>query len=125
MVQVVSFIENKNKEHEENMNQVMDIYWYAVGLMAASLTMFGFVPQVIKMLRTKFVRDISFVMLVQISAGVSLWILYGIHIRDPIVVFANVVTLTILIIAIALYLRYRNNSANQNFYRDAKERKTE
>ena len=100
----------------ENMNQVIDIAWYAVGLIAASLTMFGFVPQVIKMLRTKFVRDLSFVMLVQIIIGVFLWVLYGIHIRDPIVIFANVVALITLIIAITLYLLYRNNSANQSSF---------
>jgi MtN3 and saliva related transmembrane protein len=100
----------------EDMNQVIDIAWYAVGLTAASLTMFGFVPQVIKMLRTKFVRDLSFVMLVQIIIGVFLWVLYGIHIRDPIVIFANVVALITLIIAITLYLLYRNNSANQSSF---------
>lgn len=103
---------------------MIDIFWTSIGSIAALLTMFGFVPQVIKMFRTKFVRDLSFGMLVQISIGVSLWILYGIHIRDPIVIFANIVTLIILIITIALYLLYRNNSTHQNFYRDAKEGKT-
>lgn len=87
----------------------IDIFWYAIGSMAALLTMFAFVPQVIKMLRTKFARGLSLGMLLQASIGVFLWILYGIHIRDSIIVVANVVTLTVLIIAIALYLLYRNN----------------
>lgn len=87
-----------------------DISWYAIGSLAAFLTMFGFIPQIIKMLKTKFVRDISFVMLMQTSIGASLWILYGIHISDPIVIVANVVSLTTLIIAILLYINYRSNT---------------
>jgi len=88
-------------------------FWFLIGSSAALLTMFGFVPQVIKMFRTKIVRDLSFGMLVQFSMGVSLWMLYGIHLRDPIIIFANVVTLIVLLIAIALYLLYRNHSVNQ------------
>ncbi len=87
----------------------MNDFFYVIGSIAALLTMFGFVPQVIKMFRTKVARDLSFGMLIQTSIGVFLWILYGIHIRDSIVVVANVVTLTIFIIAISLYLAYRNN----------------
>ncbi len=95
---------------------MMDNFWYAIGSMAAFLTMVGFVPQVIKMAKTKFVRDISFMMMVQTSIGASLWILYGIHISDPIVVVANVVSLTTLIIAISLYISYRSNTERQEYF---------
>jgi len=89
---------------------MIDIFWTSIGSIAALLTMLGFVPQIFKILKTKFVRDISFTMLVQTSIGASLWILYGIHISDPIVVIANVVSLTTLIIAIFLYINYRSNT---------------
>jgi MtN3 and saliva related transmembrane protein len=89
---------------------MIDIFWTSIGSIAALLTMLGFIPQVFKILKTKFVRDISFTMLVQTSIGASLWILYGIHISDAIVVIANVVSLTILIIAIFLYINYRSNT---------------
>ena len=95
---------------------MIENFWFLIGSSAALLTMFGFVPQVIKMFRTKIVRDLSLWMLVQFSIGVSLWMLYGIHIRDPIIVFANAITLIILLISIALYLSYRNNSINQKQY---------
>jgi MtN3 and saliva related transmembrane protein len=75
--------------------------------------MFGFVPQIVKMLRTKSVNDVSFITLLQISAGAMLWILYGMHISDPVVVVANVVTLATLIVAITLYLRYKGKGVNQ------------
>jgi MtN3 and saliva related transmembrane protein len=93
----------------------MDYAWYLVGFTGACLTMFGFVPQVLKMLKTRSVRDVSLTTLLQISVGATLWILYGIHIEDPVVVTANVVTLATLLIAIALYMRYRKEGRLQGF----------
>ena len=80
--------------------------WYIIGTMAALLTTFGFVPQVIKMLRTKSVKDISLPTFIQLSLGVSLWALYGLHLCDVIIVGANAITLLTLLIAIALYIYY-------------------
>lgn len=82
--------------------------WYIIGSVASLLTMFGFAPQVIKMIRTKSVGDLSLPMLVQFSAGVFLWIMYGIHLQDYIIIVSNIVTFIILIIAIVLYLVYRD-----------------
>ena len=84
--------------------------WYIIGSAAALLTMFGFVPQMIKMYRTKSVGDVSFPMLFQFSAGVLLWMLYGIHLQDFIIIVANLVTFVTLIIAISLYFIYHVNS---------------
>ena len=80
--------------------------WYLVGTGAALLTTFGFVPQIIKMLRTKSVKDISLPAFVQFTVGMSLWALYGFHLGDPIIIGANGTGIAILIIAIALYLHY-------------------
>ena len=91
-----------------------DTFWYIIGVMAACLTMFGFVPQIVKILKTKQARDISFIMLMQSSIGVFLWILYGMHIGDPIVFYANAVTLTILIIVIILYFKYKTETEKKD-----------
>lgn len=77
------------------------------GVTAAFLTMFGFVPQVIKMYRTRSVSDVSSLTLFQFTAGVSLWAVYGYGIRDPIVLGANLVSLATLLAALALYYHYR------------------
>ena len=74
--------------------------------MAALLTMFGFVPQVIKMFRTKSVEDVSLPMLFQFGIGVLLWTLYGVHLHNPIIVVANIVTFLTLSVAIGLYIHY-------------------
>ncbi|KCZ71057.1 hypothetical protein ANME2D_03087 [Candidatus Methanoperedens nitroreducens] len=80
--------------------------WYIVGVTAALLTTFGFVPQIIKMYRSKSAKDVSIVTFFQFSAGVLLWALYGIHLRDIIIIAANTVSFMILLVAIALYYRY-------------------
>ncbi len=80
--------------------------WYLIGTAAALLTTFGFVPQIIKMHRTKSSRDVSLATLCQFSAGVILWTLYGIHLGDVIIIAANAVTFITLIVAIVLYNHY-------------------
>lgn len=86
-----------------NMN---DIAWYALGAVAAVLTSFGFVPQVMKMWRTKSVKDVSPLTFVQFIAGVSLWAVYGLHLRDPVIIAANFVSLSILFLGLFIYFRY-------------------
>ncbi len=79
------------------------MWWTLLGVVAASLTMFGFVPQIIKMWTTHSVKDVSGLTLIQFSAGSALWMLYGIHLRDFVVIGANAVSLAILLIALGLY----------------------
>ena len=81
--------------------------WEIVGFAAAFLTMFGFLPQVIKIYRTKSVGDISILALLQFVVGITLWLLYGLHLRNAVIILANGVTLAILIVGITLYFRYR------------------
>ncbi len=79
--------------------------WKFVGIVAALLTMFGFVPQIVKMWKTHSVEDVSGLTLFQYSAGSTLWMLYGMHLQDFIVIGANVVSLVTLSIALGFYLR--------------------
>ena len=80
--------------------------WEAIGGLAALLTMFGFVPQSLKIWRLKSARDVSRLTLYQFSVGVFLWMLYGVHLGDPIIIGANGITLITLIIALFLHVRY-------------------
>ena len=70
--------------------------WKIVGGLAALLPMFGFVPQCLKMWNTKSAKGVSRVTLLQFSVGVFLWMLYGFHLGDPIIIGANGVTLMTL-----------------------------
>jgi MtN3 and saliva related transmembrane protein len=82
--------------------------WTIIGALAATLTMFSFIPQIARSLRTKSVKDVSPVTLFQLSAGVFLWMIYGIARRDPIIIGANLITFISLAILIALYFKYKN-----------------
>lgn len=83
--------------------------WYLIGIAAALLTTFGFVPQIIKMYRTKSARDISPVTLFQFSAGTIVWALYGWHLGDVIIIAANVISFLTLVVEIVFYYYYRRN----------------
>ena len=88
------------------------MHWELIGSGAAILTMFGFVPQILKIYHSKSVEDVSFLMLVQFSFGMLLWLLYGIHIQDKILIVSNAVSFSTLIVAVGLYLKYRKNIQN-------------
>ncbi len=81
--------------------------WTIIGFSAATLTMFSFVPQIIRTIQTKSVKDVSIVTLLQLSAGVLLWIAYGLHLKNIVIIVANFVTLISLIILLALCKVYR------------------
>ncbi len=82
------------------------MFWAILGSSAAVLTMFSFIPQIFKVIKTKSAKDVSFFTLLQLSLGVSLWIIYGINLRNTIIIIANSVTLTTLIILLFLYFNY-------------------
>jgi MtN3 and saliva related transmembrane protein len=80
--------------------------WYLIGIIAALLTTFGFVPQIIKMHRTKSAKDVSFTTLLQFSAGAILWTLYGIHLENNIIIAANSITFVTVVYAIVIYYHF-------------------
>jgi len=81
--------------------------WTIIGAMAATLTMFSFIPQIARSLRTKSVKDVSPVTLFQLSTGVLLWMIYGFYRKDPIIIFANAITFITLSVLIFLYFKYK------------------
>jgi len=80
--------------------------WTIIGATAATMTMLSFIPQIIRSYRIKHVKDLSLIMLFQLSLGVSLWIIYGVYRKDPIIIAANSVTLVTLIVLISMYFLY-------------------
>lgn len=78
----------------------------AIGFLAGALTTIAFVPQALKMYTSKSGKDVSARMLLIFSAGVVLWLIYGIMIESLPVILANVVTLVLSGSIIALKIRY-------------------
>jgi MtN3 and saliva related transmembrane protein len=80
-----------------------------IGLLAALCTMFAFLPQVFKVIKTRSAHDVSIGMLILQNIGVSLWVAYGVTRRDPVIIIANSVSVTILLILLGLYFKYGRN----------------
>jgi MtN3 and saliva related transmembrane protein len=85
------------------MNGIIDI----IGLVAGLLTTTAFIPQVLKIYRTKSGKDISARMFSLFSVGIVLWLIYGILLRSLPLILSNVVTLVLSLTIIGLKIRYR------------------
>lgn len=76
----------------------------AIGLLAAALTTVSFLPQVIKIIKTKHTKDISLLMYMIFITGIILWLIYGISLKELPIIIGNGITfilaLTILILKI-------------------------
>ncbi|MFW3145586.1 MAG: SemiSWEET transporter [Thermoplasmatota archaeon] len=83
------------------------VWTSAIGFIAAVLTTSSFVPQVVKVVRTKHTKDISLLMYVIITLGISMWLAYGIFIHDLPVIAANAVTLVFVLLVLFFKIRYR------------------
>lgn len=77
------------------------------GFAAATLTTLSFVPQALHTFRTKDVSGISLGMYSVFTAGVSLWLLYGLMLQAWPIVIANAVTLALAMTILGMKLRYR------------------
>jgi len=79
--------------------------WVLIGLTAACLTMFCFLPQIVRMYTPRSVHDVSVITLIQFTAGVSLLAVYGWYTWDRAVIGANIVTLATLLVALGLWFQ--------------------
>ncbi len=62
------------------------------GYLAASCTTIAFIPQAIKVHKTKQTEDISLGMFILTTVGVLFWFIYGIMITSYPVIIANFIT---------------------------------
>lgn len=64
-----------------------------LGFSAAFCTTISFLPQVIKVLKTRDTSSLSLGMYIVFNIGVCLWLAYGIARSDLVIIIANVITL--------------------------------
>ncbi|MBU3142496.1 SemiSWEET transporter [Clostridium sp. CF012] len=63
-----------------------------IGFIAAAFTTLSFLPQAIKVIKTKNTSGISFSMYLMFTIGVFLWLIYGILTKQASVSLANAIT---------------------------------
>lgn len=76
----------------------------ALGYIAALLTTSSFMPQALLTLRTRDVSGISLAMYSAFTAGVAMWLAYGVAIGEWPVIVANAVTLALAATILAIKL---------------------
>jgi MtN3 and saliva related transmembrane protein len=79
-----------------------------IGSFAALLTTCSFIPQALKTFRTRDVSGISLGMYGAFTAGVALWLVYGILLMAWPIIIANVITLSLALSILLMKLRYRD-----------------
>lgn len=82
-------------------------YTTVIGLVAASLTVIAFFPQLLKAWKTKATRDISLGMFSTFCVGVFFWFVYGILTNDLPVIIANFLILIQAVVILMFKLKYK------------------
>lgn len=77
-----------------------------LGLAAGALTTIAYVPQVMKVWRSRSARDVSLGMFALMVAGIALWLAYGLLIGSLALILANMVTLLLAGLVLVGKLRF-------------------
>ena len=78
-----------------------------LGLTAALCTTFSFLPQALKVIRTRHTKDLSLSMYTIFTIGVFLWMVYGFIINDIPLILSNAITFILSAIILMMKLRYK------------------
>ncbi len=78
-----------------------------VGYVAAACTTFAFVPQALKVLKTKDTSAISLKMYSMFTFGVATWLVFGILKSELPIIIANGITLLFAALILGYKIRYR------------------
>ena len=93
----------------------------ALGLLAGALTTVAFVPQIVRIARTRSAYDISWLLFGILGVGSMLWLWYGIRLRSLPLIVTNVLTLSLQITIFALKWRYGRGAARHGVELSMKE----
>ncbi len=77
-----------------------------LGLLAAFCTTISFVPQLVKVWRSRSANDISLGMFTLMTTGIALWLTYGIAILDMPLIVANAITLCLAASILVMKLKH-------------------
>jgi len=82
-------------------------YTAIIGLAAAAITVVSILPQILKVWRTKSTKDISLGTFSLLSGGVFLWFVYGILMKDLVIIIANFLGFIQVLIMIIFKVKYK------------------
>ena len=77
-----------------------------LGIAAGILILSGWVEQIIKGHRTKSLKDVSKYLMILISGGAILWLVYGIVVSDVFIIGTNMAAIVLMTIVLVMKKRY-------------------
>ncbi|MBA3066461.1 SemiSWEET transporter [bacterium] len=77
-----------------------------IGACAGLLSTISFLPQVIKIYKTKRVQDISLFTFAGLTTGVFLWLIYGVLINDIPVIISNALIFVLALTIVRMKIKY-------------------
>ena len=77
-----------------------------IGMLAAILTTAAYIPQTIKVIREKHTKSISLGMYSMLTLGIALWMVYGIMLGSPSLIFANGISCVMAIFILIMKLKH-------------------
>ena len=78
----------------------------AIGAMGAFLTTICWVPQALRIVRSRDTKAISLSASMAFMLGVLLWLIYGLSLNDWPLIISNLITFILMSIIVALKLRH-------------------
>lgn len=78
-----------------------------LGLAAGTISSITFLPQVVRVWKTKSAKDLSFNMLLLLILGVTMWLTYGIFQRDVAIIYTNSMVLVMAFIMLYFKLKFK------------------
>lgn len=80
---------------------------FIIGIVAGILSTISFLPQVIKVFKTKQTKDLSLVTFSVLALAIMLWLIYGFLVRQIPIILANAATLVLIILIVIMKLKYK------------------
>jgi MtN3 and saliva related transmembrane protein len=77
------------------------------GYLAAVFTAISYIPQAMKIIRSRHTKDISLLMYAILNAGIVCWLLYGWFSNDIPIIIANLITIVFTATILFLKIRYK------------------
>ena len=77
-----------------------------LGFIAGSITTFSYLPQVIKILKTRSAHDVSIEMAALLCIGAVLWTIYGFMVHALPIILANIISFGFVFAILVLRIKY-------------------
>jgi MtN3 and saliva related transmembrane protein len=93
---------------------ISEYFIFLIGVLATLFSLWSTVPQIRKSLKTKKTDDVSKWLIICLTGGLSLWVLYGVLKGDAIIAIANAIGVSLNLYLLFLKWKYSSklNIAN-------------